>query len=123
MKTNKVLDTKNFDRDSYFEKIMDFVRSNRLNRKEQVLQILKTGNVTVHEFVDWFFESLGKLSGKNRTNYDDLAKLIDMDVFPKTFAMRKLDFTDKLDKAPQSFQDRYASVLELIYMLEKKIGR
>jgi hypothetical protein len=122
MKINKpVLDAKNFDRDSFLGKLMEFIRSGQITKKEQVHQILNTGHVTPHQFVDWFFDSLGKLSGKNRTNWDDLSKLIDMDVFPRTFAIRKLNFTDKFDNAPQSFQEKYASVDYLIRFFERKI--
>lgn len=122
MKTNKpILDTKNFDRDAYLQKLIEFVQSGRITKKEQVHQILATGHITPHQFVDWFFDSLNKFSGKHRTSYEDLAKLIDMDVFPRTFAVRKLNFIDKMDQAPQSFQEKYASVHHTIRLLEKKL--
>jgi hypothetical protein len=119
MKTSKVFDTGHFDKDAYFSKLLEAVRSKKITNKDQVYKILQVAKLTDHNFVDWFFDKLDK----NKVAWKDLENLIDLDFFPRTFVIRKLDYLDKLETAPQAFQEKYARVLKDISKLEKLLNR
>lgn len=104
------------DTNKYLLALIDYTREGKITKKEQVEMILEVGKVSVKEFVDWLFDSIGK-----SVTFNDLSKLIDIGMLPKTFVTRKLKYEDKFDRAPESFQEKYASILDRIAFLERKI--
>lgn len=110
MKTSKI------DEAKYLQTMMSYVRDGKITKKNQVEMILDMGKVSVNDFVKWLFESLGK-----SVNFDDLSKLIDIGMMPKTFVTRKLKLDDKFDRAPESFQEKYATIMDVIATLERKL--
>lgn len=108
--------TSSIDEGKYLETLISYVRDKKITTKKQIEMILDLGNVSTNSFVNWVFGSLGK-----SVNFDDLSKLIDMGFMPKTFVTRKLKFDDKFDRAPNSFQEKYASILRVIEALERKV--
>lgn len=108
MKTSKI------DENKYLETLMDYVREGKITKKSQIEMILDVGKVSIPTFVNWTFGALGKA-----VSFDDLAKLIDIGMMPKTFVTRKLKYEDKFDRAPESFQEKYATILEEIASLER----
>jgi len=119
MKTNKVFDTKNFDKETYFSRLIESIRDKKITNRHQVYKILRLARLTDHSFSDWFFEKLDK----NKVTWNDLGILIDLDVFPRTFVIRKLDYADKLETSPQSFQEKYAKVFKRICDLESRVRK
>jgi hypothetical protein len=102
--SSKTFDTTHFDKESYFNKLMEALRDKKITKSQQVYDLLKLARIPDHIFAGWFFDKLDK----NKVTWNDLEILIDMDFFPKTFVLRKLNHADKLETAPQSFQEKYA---------------